>query len=143
MIEGGSFVRTDAYTWIEQSCHSLFHRELGDMPAEIILGTCFLVSRMALRSLHVFKVRSPFRDLINNLVVTMDRFLTGSHTTSANYSQPSAQYTEPLIAPIPLVWSVALRVNWDIFIQASIEYVVIVPNFISFICLSFQNWVKL
>ena len=40
-IEGGSFVRTDARTRIEQSCRSLFGRELSDVPAEVVSGTCF------------------------------------------------------------------------------------------------------
>jgi len=78
-------------------------------------------------------VRSQFRDLIDHLVVTTDRLLTGARTASVNSWQSCAQGTEPLIAPVPLVWSVALRVNRDIFIQASIEYVAFVPNFISFI----------
>ena len=86
----------------------------------------------------MFEVRSQFRDLIDNLVITTDRFLTGSRTASANSSQSSAQGTEPLIAPVPLVWSAALRVNRDIFIQASIEYVAFVPNFVSFIYVIFR-----
>lgn len=83
-------------------------------------------------------MRSLFRDLLDNLVVTTNRFLTGSRTASANSSQPSAQRTELLIAPVHLAWSVALRVNRDIFIQASIEYVAFVSNFTSFICLIFR-----
>ena len=47
-IEGGSFVRTDARTRIEQSCRSLFGRELSDVPVEIVAGTCFLVSGIVL-----------------------------------------------------------------------------------------------
>ena len=38
-IEGGNFMRTDALTRIEQSCRSLFRRELGDVPEEIVSGT--------------------------------------------------------------------------------------------------------
>ena len=83
-------------------------------------------------------MRSQFTDLIDNLVVTTDRLLTDARTASANSSRSSAQGTEPLIAPVPLVWSAALRVNRDIFIQASIECVAFVPNTISLIYLIFR-----
>ena len=47
----------------------------------------------------------------------------------------SSQGEMPRIAPAPLVWSVALRASRDITIQTSIEYVVSLSTFISFICL--------
>jgi len=47
-IKDGSFLRTDARTRIEQLCRSLFRRELSDVPADIVSGTCFLVSGMLL-----------------------------------------------------------------------------------------------
>jgi hypothetical protein len=47
----------------------------------------------------------------------------------------SSQGTMARIAPGPLAWSVALRASHDITIQASIEYVVCLPTFVSFICL--------
>jgi len=95
-IEGGSSARTSARARVEQSCRSLFRREPRDVPAEIV------------------SVNPQFNDLIDNLVVTTDRFITGSRPAAAHSARSR-------IAPVPLVWSAALRVNWDISIQASIE----------------------
>jgi len=44
----------------------------------------------------------------------------------------SALGAKPRIGPVPLVWSVALRVSQDISIQASIEYVICFLTRISF-----------
>ena len=76
-----------------------------------------------------------FGALLNNLIMTTDQFIMGSRTASALSAQSSSQGTGRRISPIPLAWSVALRVSRDIAIQASIEYVVSLPTFISFICL--------
>ena len=73
-------------------------------------------------------MKPQFSDLIENLVVTTDRFMTGSCTPSDPSGRSSAHGAKSRIAAVPLVWSAALRVNRDIFIQASIEYVVIFPN---------------
>ena len=79
-----------------------------------------------------------FGALLNNLIVTTDRLIMGSRTASALSAQSSSQGTEPRIAPIPLAWSVALRVSRDISTEASIEYVDCILTFISFICLIFR-----
>ncbi|KAI0272985.1 hypothetical protein BGY98DRAFT_145109 [Russula aff. rugulosa BPL654] len=60
-----------------------------------------------------------YSTLINNLVVTTDRFIMGSRTAPS--SRSSSQEVKPWIAPAPLAWSVALRASRDITIQASIE----------------------
>ena len=65
--------------------------------------------------------------------MTTDRFMMGWRTVSTSAS--SSQGAMPRTAPVPLVWSVALRASRDITIQASIEYVVCLPTSISFICL--------
>ena len=76
--------------------------------------------------------------LINNLVVTTDRFIMGSRTASNPSSRSSSQGTKPRIAPAPLAWSVALRSSRDITIQASIEYVVCLPTLIPFTYLNLR-----
>ena len=58
----------------------------------------------------------------------------GSRTLSTSV-RSSSQGAMSRIAPAPLVWSVAQRTSRDITIQASIEYVVCLPTFMSFICL--------
>ena len=74
-----------------------------------------------------------FSDLIDNLVVTTDGFMTDLHarTGGSDPSQSSSDVSNPRIAPVPLLWSAALRIHQDIFIQASIECVDFLPNFIS------------
>ncbi|KAH9980733.1 hypothetical protein BJV74DRAFT_887561 [Russula compacta] len=95
--------RARAYTQCEQSCRSLFHRELRDVPAVIL------------------SVKSQFRNLVDNLIATTDSFIMGSRTASNPSSRSSVQEAEPRIAPVPLTWSAALRVSPDILIQASVE----------------------
>ncbi len=70
---------------------------------------------------HLLTVVPQYGALINNLIVTTDRFIMGSRTAPS--SRSSSQGAKPRIAPIPLAWSVALRASRDITIQASIEYV--------------------
>jgi hypothetical protein len=77
---------------------------------------------MTLGRHHLFAVVPQYGALINNLILTTDRCIMGSHTTLSSLS--SSQGTKPRIARAPLVWSVALRASRDITIQASIEYVV-------------------
>jgi len=97
-IEVGSSARTNARARYEQACRCLFRREPRDVPAEIV------------------SVKSQFGDLIDNLVVTTDRLITGSRS-----ARSGTQGAKPRIAPVPLVWSAAVRVHRDYFIQASIE----------------------
>jgi len=93
--------RTKAYAQCEQLCRSLFRREAREVPAELV------------------SVIPQYGALINNLIVTTDRFIMGSRTAPS--SRSSSQGAKPRIAPAPLAWSVALRASRDITIQASIE----------------------
>jgi len=81
----------------------------------------------------LFAVRPDFSDLIDNLVAATDKLMTGSQAASTSAERWRAQGAKPRIAPVPLVWSAALRVNQDIFIQASIEYVAFLQDLILFI----------
>jgi hypothetical protein len=81
----------------------------------------FTLSGMSLGRHRLFAVMPQYGALINNLIVTTDRFIMGSGAPS---SRSSSQGAKPRIAPAPLAWSVALRASRDITIQASIEYVV-------------------
>jgi hypothetical protein len=74
-------------------------------------------------------VKPQFSDTLESLVVTTDRFMTGSRTPSGPSGRSSAHGAKPRIAAAPLVWSAALRVNQDMFIQACIEYVTIRQNY--------------
>ncbi|KAF8489086.1 hypothetical protein F5888DRAFT_1731195 [Russula emetica] len=93
--------RTRAYAQCEQLCRSLFRREARDVPAELV------------------SVMPQYGGLLNNLIVTTDRFIMGSRTAPS--SRSSSQGAKPRIAPAPLVWSVALRASRDITIQTSID----------------------
>jgi hypothetical protein len=95
---------------------------------------------MTLEHHHLFAVMPQYGALINNLIVTTDRFIMGSHTTPSSLS--SSQGTKPRIARAPLAWSIALRASRDITIQASIEYVVCLPTLVSFTCFGSQGWTK-
>jgi len=101
--ESGSHgrARTNALTQHKGLGRSLFPRE--DVPAEIV------------------SVNRQYRDLIGNLAVTTDRLIMGARVPSSARPRQSAPGAKPRIAPVPLVWSVALRVSQDISIQASIE----------------------
>jgi hypothetical protein len=132
--------RTRAYTQCEQLCRSLFRREARDVPAELISGDYFYSFGMTLGRHHLIAVMPQYGALLNNLVVTTDRFIMGSRTAPS--SRSSSQGAKPRIAPAPLAWSVALRSSRDITIQASIEYVICHPLFMSFICLGSQDWTK-
>jgi len=89
---------------------------------------------------HLIAEISRYGALLNNLVVTTDRFIMGSRAAPSSRSSP--QGAKPRIAPTPLAWSVALRSSRDITIQASIEYVIRHPLLISFICFGSQGWTK-
>ena len=85
----------------------------------------FTLSRVSLGRHCLSLVMSRYDALLNNLLVTTDRFIMGSTAPS---SRSSAQGARLRIAPTPLAWSVALRASRDITIQASIEYVVFVSR---------------
>ncbi|KAF8265742.1 hypothetical protein EI94DRAFT_1734896 [Lactarius quietus] len=94
--------RASAHTMYEDSCRRLFHKDPSDVPAQIVQ-----ISDNP-RSL----------DLIGNLVVATDEFITGSRTPS---TRAGVQGTKQRVGAVPLAWSAAVRVNHDIIIQASIE----------------------
>jgi hypothetical protein len=86
------------------------------------LVTTFTLFGMTVRRYHLFAVIPQYSALINNLIVTTDRFIMGSD--AASLSGLSSQGAKTRITPAPLAWSVALRASRHITIQASIEYVV-------------------
>ena len=94
--------------------------------------------RISVRRHHLVAVMSQYGALINNLIVTTDRFIMGSGTAPS--PQSSAQGAKRRISPAPLAWSIALRASRDITIQASIEYVICLSTLISFICFRYQDW---
>ena len=94
-------------------------------------------SEWLFESFFLFAVAPQFGGLVNNLIMTTDRFIMGSRTVSTS-ARSSSQGAKPRIAPAPLVWSVALRSSRDITIQASIEYVACLLPFILFIYLIFR-----
>ena len=98
----------------------------------------FTVFGMTLGPHHLFAVIPQYSALINNLIVTTDRFIMDS--CAAPSSRSSSQEMKPRIAPAPLAWSVALRTSRDITMQASIEYVVCLSTLISFIYFASQDW---
>jgi hypothetical protein len=100
----------------------------------------FTLSGMSLGRHRLFAVMPQYSALINNLIVTTDRFMMGSRTAPS--SRSTSQGAKPRIAPVPLAWSVALRASRDITIQASIEYVVCLSTLISFIHFGSQDWKK-
>lgn len=129
--------RTRAYAQCEQLCRSLFRREAGDVPAELVSGEHLTLFGFALVSHHSFPVTPQYGVLINNLVVTTHNSIMGFRTTTPSF-QWSSRGAEQRITPTRLVWPVALRASRDIAIQASIEYVVPLSTLISFICFGFQ-----
>jgi hypothetical protein len=136
--------RTRAYAHCEQLCRSLFRREAMDVPAELVSGD-YSHSPHSLRNVprtssFVFVVMPQYGALINNLIVTTDRFIMRSRTAPS--SRSSSQGAKPRIAPTPLAWSVALRASRDITIQASIEYVVYLSTLIPLICFGSQDWTE-
>ncbi|KAI9456382.1 hypothetical protein BJY52DRAFT_563201 [Lactarius psammicola] len=92
--------RARAHRMYEDSCRRIFHKDPRDVPAEIV------------------SENSRFVDLLDNLIVTTDRFVTDSRAPSA---RSSGQGAKQRVGAVPLAWSAALRVNHDIIIQASIE----------------------
>ena len=70
----------------------------------------------------IFIEKQAYSSLIDKLTTTTDGFIKAYSpklTGRATFSQPAI----PPIAPALLAWSAAQRVNRDIIIQASIEYV--------------------
>jgi hypothetical protein len=121
------------YAQCEQLCRPLFRKEPRDVPAELVSGDYSLLLGMTLLRLHLLAAMPQFGGLMNNLIVTTDRLIMGSHTAATPSTRPNLQGKMPRIAPTPLAWSVALRASRDITIQASIEYVVCLMSLISFI----------
>ena len=68
-------------------------------------------------------MKANFGDLIENLVGTTDRLITGSHGSKRG----SAQVGKQRLGAVPLSWSAAVRVNHDVVIQSTIECVAFVP----------------
>ncbi|KAI0261919.1 hypothetical protein BGY98DRAFT_1192678 [Russula aff. rugulosa BPL654] len=94
---------TRAYAQCEKLCRSLFRREAKEVPAELV------------------SVIPQYGALVNNLIVTTDRFILDSSTAHLSPWSSKGATRKPRIAPAPLAWSVALRASRDITIQASIE----------------------
>jgi len=92
--------RARAHTMYEDACRDMLHKEPRDVPAEIV------------------SENPRFIDLVDNLVVTTDRFITDSRAPS---TRAVVHREKQRIGAVPLAWSVALRVNHDIIIQASID----------------------
>jgi GTP-binding protein EngB required for normal cell division len=90
--------RASAHTMYEESCRRIFDKEPREVPAEIV------------------SEKAKFSDLIENLVVTTDRLITGSRGSTQAGVQAGKQRTDA----VPLSWSAAVRVNHDISIQATI-----------------------
>ncbi|KAN0136278.1 hypothetical protein V8E53_005883 [Lactarius tabidus] len=91
--------RASAHTTCEESCRRIFDKEPRDIPAEIV------------------SEKGRFGELIENLVVTTDRLITGSRGST----RAGAQAGKQRLGAVPLSWSAAVRVNHDIIIQATIE----------------------
>ena len=99
----------------------------------------FTLSGMTLGRHRLFAVMPEYGALINNLIVTTDRFIMGFRAAApSSRSSSEPQGARRRITPAPLSWSVALRASRDITIQASIEYVVCHSALISFICFGFR-----
>ena len=129
-FEGGNSqylerARARAYTQCEQICRSLFCRELRDVPAVILSGNCSFSMMCSLDIFHLCVVKSQFHDLVDDLIVTTDRLIMDSRPPSTSSARSSVRGTKGRIAPVPLMWSAALRVSRDVIIQTSIEYVLL------------------
>jgi hypothetical protein len=91
--------RASAHTMYEESCRHVFDKEPRDVPAEIV------------------SEKARFSDLVENLVVTTDRLITGSRGST----RAGAQAGKQRLGAVPLSWSAAVRVNHDVIIQTTIE----------------------
>jgi len=139
-ITSTRIVQGPRHTHSAKSCAvPRFAEKPGMYQQSLFLVITFTLFGMTLGRHHLFAVMPQYGALINNLMVTTDRFIMGSHTTP---SLSSSQGAKSRMAPAPLAWSVALRASRDITVQASIEYVVCLPTLISFICFGSQDWTK-
>ena len=68
-------------------------------------------------------MKPSFSDLIDNLVGMTDRLITGSRGST----RFNAQAGKRRLGAVPLSWSAAVRVNHNVVIQSTIEFVVFVP----------------
>ncbi|KAN0136727.1 hypothetical protein V8E53_005497 [Lactarius tabidus] len=91
--------RASAHSMYEGSCRHIFDKEPRDVPAEIV------------------SEKGKFSDLIDNLVVTTDRLITGSRGST----RAGAQAGKQRLGAVPLSWSAAVRMNHDVIIQTTIE----------------------
>ena len=66
-------------------------------------------------------MKPSFVELMDNLVGMTDRLITGSRGST----WASAQAGKQRLGAVPLSWSAAVRVNHDVIIQSTIEYVVV------------------
>jgi len=89
---------------------------------------------------HLFAVMPQHGALINNLIMTTDKFVMGFCTAAP--SRWSSRTFQQRVTPTRLAWPVALRASRDITIQASIEYVTCLSTLISFISFGSQDWTK-
>ncbi|KAN0136738.1 hypothetical protein V8E53_005508 [Lactarius tabidus] len=92
--------RARAHINYEDSCRRVLHKEPRDVPAEVV------------------SENPRFVDLIDNLVMSTDSFITASCALS---TQAGVRGAKQRIGAVPLAWSAALRANHDIIIQATIE----------------------
>ena len=133
-ITSTRIVQGPGHTHSANSCAVLcLPGKQGTYQQSPFLVITFSLSGMFLGRHRLFAVMPQYRGLINNLIVTTDQFIMGSRTDPSS----SSQRAKPRIAPVPLVWSVALRAYQDITIQASIEYANFLSILISFIIYQF------
>ena len=115
-----------------------FARKPGKYQQSLFRVIIFTLFGMSVGRHHLVAVMPQYGTLINNLIVTTDRFIMGSG--NAPSPQSSSQGARQRIAPAPLAWSVALRASQDITIRASIECVVCLSTLVSFISFHSQDW---
>ncbi|KAF8264358.1 hypothetical protein EI94DRAFT_1738614 [Lactarius quietus] len=92
--------RAAARQMCEGSCRRSFDKSLEEVPAETVSG------------------EPGFADLVENLVLSTDRFILGSRSSSAGFGDQEGQTG---VSAVPHAWSAALRVSHNIVLQASIE----------------------
>ncbi|KAF8256840.1 hypothetical protein EI94DRAFT_293866 [Lactarius quietus] len=99
-VQQFELARAKALQMCEDSCRRHFDKGLEEVPAEIVSG------------------EPRFADLVENLVVSTDRFILGSRGSSAGFGVREEQTR---VSAVPLAWAAALRVSHNIVLQTSIE----------------------
>ena len=110
----------------EVLCRSQFHKEPKDVPAAIFSGNCSSadVRRNTDLPSFVFIEKQEYRNLIEKLTSAAHGSVKADLPQSAGRLISSqVQLTRPRITPAFLAWSIAQRVDHEIIILASIEYV--------------------